>query len=72
MRTGHKIYTTFVLFSTMTSEKQRELLTLTLACFSEHKIPNCRSQFCSVEDVGDIPAFILDTDCCPVEEEIHK
>ena len=39
---------------------------LTLACFSEQMMPNCLSEFCSVEDVGDIPAFILDTDCCPV------
>ena len=45
---------------------------LTLACFSEQMMPNCLSEFCSVEDVGDIPAFILDTDTCPINTIITR
>ena len=40
------------------------------ACFSEHRMANCRSHGWSVDDVGDILALpILDIDCCPAEKE---
>ena len=45
------------------------LITLTRACFSEQMIASWRSLgSCSVDAVGDIRGFIVETDCCPTKQ----